>query len=264
VGPDDPELLAAGAGFARTAIFAGCVNYRLDFDLLERAARANQGTLTAVFGPVLGLDGRDAATWSSLQRLENVRYFGPVDPDRLAALYRSADLGIIPYKHERSLVKNGFPLKALEMCATGLPVVSSLMEPIAGLARALVVARDDREFLEAFATTQRNAMTDSQRDELKALCDRNDYDLKFAEILRTLDSLGGEQQISTRLDHLIERLGRDSWAAACRATLFGVATDVAAALAARGYSTLGETLPASVRYSIPASVRERVRRRIAH
>lgn len=263
LGPADPELVAAKTGFERTAIYAGNVNGRLDFELIERAAAGNPATLIAIFGPIAPLDATDAATWKRLLQRVNVRYLGPVDPDRLSALYRSAELGIIPYKHTRSLVRNGFPLKALEMCATGLPVVSTLMEPLVGLAEALVVAENGGAFLDAFATLGRNAVTHAQRDELAALCARNDYDVKFAEILQKLASLGDEGEASTRLEPLVHRLGRDAWEAACKTSVFGAAIDVGAAVAASVYGKLGETLPTSVRHAIPPSIRDRIRQRVA-
>jgi hypothetical protein len=260
-GPADEELLAAGSSFDRTAVYAGNINGRLDFRLLAQAAAAHPTTLLATFGPVSSLDDEDRGTWDGLLRLPNVRHFGPVDPDRLPDLYRASDLGLISYKRTPALVHNGFPLKALEMCATGLPVVSSLMQPLAGLATALVVADDDATFLATFAKLRRSSVTPRERDELAALTARNDYDVKFAEIVGAITALPvGEPQ--TQLDPLISRMGRESWKMALAPRGISLAARWFAAVAGPLYSAVGNLLPARVRHAIPESLRDKVRRRV--
>ena len=67
----------------------------------------------------------------ALLRRSNVRILGRLPPEDLPALYWGCDVGILPYRTDMPmLVENGFPLKALEMAAAGLPVVSSLMKPL--------------------------------------------------------------------------------------------------------------------------------------
>lgn len=262
-GPTDDELTAARAGFERTAIYAGSVNSRLDFDLIDRAAARSPDTLIAIFGPVSDLGVGDAGAWKRLLQHDNVRYLGPADPDRLPSLYRTSDLGMIPYKRVPWLVRNGFPLKALEMCATGLPTVSSFMEPLVGLAGALVVADDDESFLNAFDTVRRASMTEPQRDELAAVCARNDYDVKFDEILRKIASVGIQSEPTTRMEVLLEHVGRDGWVDACTISARRELADSLRARASHAYGALGARLPARVRQAIPESVRDRVREWLA-
>jgi glycosyltransferase involved in cell wall biosynthesis len=211
-GPSDSALAAAGSGFDRIAVFAGNINSRLDFELLSRVADANPRTLTATFGPVASLSRQDSETWRGLLHRENVRHFGAVEPERLPALYRSADLGVIPYRRTPWLVRNGFPLKALEMCATGLPTVSTFMEPIAELASALIVAPDDASFLAAFAETSRDRLTPAQQSELAAVCAANDYDHKFDLVVAELESVCPDGS-SSRVDRFIAALGKEAWRA---------------------------------------------------
>ncbi len=85
----------------------------------------------------------------------NVRYLGLAEPERLPDIYAAASLGFIPYQTNPMLVESGFSLKALEMAASGLPVVSSLMRPLAGLARTLHVAADDEDFVAAVGRLDR-------------------------------------------------------------------------------------------------------------
>ena len=83
--------------------------------------------------------GRTSRAWKLLRAQPNVRYLGAVEPERLPGLYAASDLGLLPYKRTPLLVQSGFPLKALEMAATGVPMASTLLEPLAGLARAIRV-----------------------------------------------------------------------------------------------------------------------------
>jgi glycosyltransferase involved in cell wall biosynthesis len=193
------DLRTAGAAFSRIGIYAGNVNSRLDFGLLVEAARHHRDVLFALYGPVkLGRDHR--AEWNRLLAEPNVRHFGPVDPDELPSLYHAADVGLIPYKQDPLIVNNGFPLKTMEMGATGLPVVSTLMKPIVGLADAILVARSNAEFVEGIGRKDRSKMTPAEREELRRLSLASDYDTRFREVLGALGQLPLVPTATTRLD----------------------------------------------------------------
>jgi glycosyltransferase involved in cell wall biosynthesis len=259
-GERDSELVAAGSGYKRVAIYAGNVNDRLDFALLNRVAGAHGDTLFAVYGPVADLPPVDRDAWESFRRRQNAHTSGPVAPDRLPALYRAANVGIIPYKQTPWLVRNGFPLKALEMGATGLPMVTSRMESLRGLASALVVADDDDAFVEALGFIGRSALRENDELELAAVCAANDYDLKFAEVVAQSSDLLSREAVSTRVDALIEHCGSAAWREACAARRC-TAAYVLRVLAAQLYSGVGQALPARLRRAIPESVRTKVRAR---
>src|SRR5205085_8593386 len=129
----DQRLGIVRREWERVAIYAGNINARLDFVLLERCVVAHPRMLHVLVGPVSGLEASDAAKWEALLVKPNVRHLEEQDPKDLPGLYGAADVGVVPYKQTRLLVENGFPLKVLEMCATGLPVVSTFMKPIVGL-----------------------------------------------------------------------------------------------------------------------------------
>lgn len=177
----DPGLVAT-AGGRRTVVYAGNVNSRLDFRLLATAAGAYPADLFAFFGPVRGLGREDSRIWKELLRMSNVRHFGAVEPGRLPGIYAAADVGLLPYKATPSLVENGFPLKALEMAATGLPVVSTLLKPLRGLAGGIAVTSGDAEFVARIAMS-RAALLAKDWTELVELARRNDYDVKFEAVV---------------------------------------------------------------------------------
>jgi glycosyltransferase involved in cell wall biosynthesis len=205
----DISLTDAARAFERVAVYAGNINGRLDFGLLHRLASTFPRVLFAFYGPRIELSAADANAWQKLTVLPNVIAPGPVDPDRIRDLYAAADVGIIPYRQDPWLVENGLPLKALEMGATGLPVVSSLMKPLLGMAAALVVTSTADQFIEAFARTSRARLSESQARELSAVSSANDYDNKFEQILTELDRRIADPTPSTRVDVLSAALGAE-------------------------------------------------------
>lgn len=196
----DPQLRAMADG-RRVAIYAGNVNRRIDFELVHKALHHLPETLFVFYGRTWFPPGESDRAWKNIVEHDNVLLGGEVAPERLPALYSAADVGFIPYTDDPLLVENGFPLKVLEMAATGLPVVSSNMKPIAGLASAIEVVRTHEDFLDALTERSRASLSDAERAELAAACERNDYDVKFEEALAALDAaVAVDAQPSTRLD----------------------------------------------------------------
>lgn len=260
-GPSDPEVAELRHHFARIAVFAGNINARLDLELTQRVASSNPSTVLVFAGPVSGLSGKQRREWAALRDRANVRYLGEVPVGRLPRIYRTADLGFIPYLGERYIVRNGFPLKALEMCATEMPVVSTLMEPLVDVAEALVVNRDADSFSEAFASVSREYLTPAARNELATVCSQNAYDKKFAlayDLVRT--STSPNLPPTTRVDDLLSALGREAWWLACVSFMESWPHTRTSRVKRASYSALGNVLPQSFRRRIPESVRARVRR----
>ena len=257
-GPTNAAITSAGERFERIAVFAGNVNSRIDFALVERAAAPNDTTLVVFVGPVASLDTHDAAAWRRLLELPNVRHLDPLTAAELAAVYRSADLGLIPYRREPWIVRNGFPLKTLEMAATGLPVVASHMQPIIGLASAIAVAEDDERFLNAFASISRSSLTEEERLELEEVAAANDYDRKFTQVVGCIvDSVPAGQGVHTRLDELMRSLGHQPWAASCTRIFnrFRISPVLAFAFV---YSVLAANLPEWFHRLVPSWVKEQI------
>ncbi len=264
MGAPDSRIVAARDGFDRVAVFAGNVNSRIDFGLVERAAE-DERTLLVFVGPASSLSGKDLAMWRRILGRKNVRHLGRMSSDELAAVYRSADFGFIPYRNQTFLVRNGFPLKTLEMAATGLPVIASRMDPIADLASAIVVADDDAEFLDSFSSLSRSALTEQARLELLEVAAANDYDRKFEQVAGYLFAAIPEGRlVHTRLDDLLSNLEYESWRASCKRMVSLTRPSLlwrAALLVYEGFAKL--VPPDTRRRLVPASLREWARNRTA-
>lgn len=178
----DGELAALGRGYRRTAVFAGNIDRRVDYELSQQLAIEQPSTLFAFYGRLGELTPDAEPARSELFALPNVRYLGPRPPEQLPAIYAAASLGIVPYHHDRQLVESGFALKVLEMAATGLPVVTSEMRPLRGLAAAICVAANADQFLEQARRLDRVQLTAVEREELVNVARKNDYDVKFASV----------------------------------------------------------------------------------
>jgi glycosyltransferase involved in cell wall biosynthesis len=190
----DPQIAALATGWRRVIAYAGNLNGRLDVGLVERVARAERDALVLLVGPFGGLNATERAHWQRVLAEPNVHHAESMSPDRLPAVYRAADVGIVPYLPLPYIVEDGFPLKVLEMAATGLPVVSTLMRPIVGLHPAIRVVADGNEFMAALEETGRSALGAEAGRSLVDLAREHDYDAKFAAVLGHLHerSLPGE------------------------------------------------------------------------
>lgn len=108
-------------------VYAGTLDARLDVDWLMQTARALPEATIALVGPVV-----DASHLEPLRAVSNIEFRDPLPRAELAALLRSADLGVIP--HRRSpLTEAMSPLKLYEYLAGGLPVVATDLEPMRGI-----------------------------------------------------------------------------------------------------------------------------------
>jgi len=186
------EVSALHAQFERIAVFAGNINNRLDFALLNQVAQTYPTTLVLLIGPVDLNASAVLQLQSSMRRFQNLRLKHEVPAERLPAIYRAADMGLIPYVGDRLIAENGFPLKALEMAATGLPVVTSFMRPLLPLSPPLQVASSSGEFIAAMAGLRRS---DGLSLQLRTVASANDYDRKFSEILSALCALPRKNQM---------------------------------------------------------------------
>jgi hypothetical protein len=258
-GKSDAALAASGRAYRRIAIYAGNVNDRLDLALMHRLATAHPDVLFAIYGPVASMTERDASAWHELMKVSNVLAPGPVDPDRIPDLYAAADVGIIPYRQDTLIVENGLPLKALEMCASGLPVVSSLMKPLVGIASGLVVTSSAEEFIAAFAGTSRATLSPTQIAELSAVSSANDYDEKFQQVVAALDRSVREYSPATRVDRWIDCVASEWFAAEVRFSRW-TNKSIPARIAGWLIIALATLVPAGLKRKFSSNqVRERLR-----
>lgn len=70
----------------------------------------------------------------------------------------------------------------------------------------LVVARDHDGFVASLSRTSRSSLTGPQRDEMRTVCQQQDYDVKFLTVLDLMETrLGRQREPDTRWDAVVSR-----------------------------------------------------------
>ncbi len=139
----DPSL----ASLASPVIgFAGNMHgQKVDFDLLEQIAIRRPEWGLALIGPAHE-DTIDAV--QRVDRLDNVRWVGPVSYADLPRYIAAMDVALIPYL-SNAYTRSCFPLKTFEYLAAGKPVVASGVPELRGMGPHVVVADDPDAFIAA-------------------------------------------------------------------------------------------------------------------
>ncbi|MBA2565601.1 MAG: glycosyltransferase [Gemmatimonadetes bacterium] len=98
--------------------YVGVIDERLDYDLLERVARANPDGSLVMVGPVIKVNPGE------LPRPSNVHYLGARPYDALPACLAGFDVCLMPFALNAATEFIN-PTKTLEYLATGKPVLST-------------------------------------------------------------------------------------------------------------------------------------------
>jgi glycosyltransferase involved in cell wall biosynthesis len=137
-GPEDPAVAALPR--PRIVFTGAVVATKLDLPLIVALARARPQWSFVLVGPVGVGDPRTDA--SPLAAEPNVHLLGARAYEQLPAVLRGADAGLIPYARNR-LTDSIFPMKVYEYLAAGLPVVSTPLPALEGVADVRTAADAD-------------------------------------------------------------------------------------------------------------------------
>jgi glycosyltransferase involved in cell wall biosynthesis len=243
----------------RLAVFAGNINYRLDFELIETLA-IRYPEIGFIFVGPLNLSKFSSSqrnAWRRLNNKSNYRALGRVPAEDLPALYWRCDLGIIPYRTDLALlVENGFPLKALEMAAAGLPVVASLMKPLREVAAAVTVTADAEAFCHAVGAQSRLHRSEAESKAAEQICRAYDYDVLFGQMEQALGCIDSGSCRLADLGDFIERIGLDHY----RDAVIRVGKSIRAPL----WKFLLDRISPVVRQRVPEPIRHIVKRWLLH
>ncbi len=100
-------------------IFTGSIDYRMDFELVQRTARAHANKTFLFVGPVNTTEHEQF-----FKQDANIVFVGAKNIDQLPAYLQHCDCAIIPYKKNK-LTAAIYPLKINEYLASGIPVVTT-------------------------------------------------------------------------------------------------------------------------------------------
>jgi glycosyltransferase involved in cell wall biosynthesis len=122
-------------------LLAAMSNQKIDWDVLLYAAIHRPDYKFILAGPVVG------KLPYALVNLKNVFYLGPQKDENLPILFRSFDVGLIPF-NRNTFGNHAFPTKMPEYLSVGIPVVSTDIPNLREYEGIIEIARDKKEFAE--------------------------------------------------------------------------------------------------------------------
>jgi glycosyltransferase involved in cell wall biosynthesis len=176
-----PHSVLQGLGPGPVLGFAGHLEERVDFALLEALAEAEPGWRFVLAGPVA--PSRRLAA-ERLARRPNVRLVGLLPRAQLPALLRGCDALLIPFVHSPQ-TRAIYPLKLNEYLATGKPVATTGFADL-GQAAAAVHVGDGPG---GFAVAIRAALQDQAPTRValrRAVAREGDWERRAVEMERAI------------------------------------------------------------------------------
>ena len=122
--------------------FYGNLAEWVDYPLIEALAGARPDWRFRIAGPA-------HVDVSVLERFENIELPGRIEYSELPAFCSGLDVAIIPYDMDNSRMVSVNPVKAFELLAAGVPVVSSDVPSVRGRSPYLRIASTTEEWLSA-------------------------------------------------------------------------------------------------------------------
>jgi len=169
---------------ANSIVYCGNINQRIDFLLLQKIATHFPERTLILVGPV-HLNAADECSWRSILGYLNVRHINRCTVPEMNWLYRNSETGIIPYLHDPVIVESGFPLKALEMVGTGLPIVTTRMKSLERISPFIRTSENHSDFIQILETHTR---INQQQDFAKSISDLSkfSYEIEIPRIWRVV------------------------------------------------------------------------------
>jgi polysaccharide pyruvyl transferase CsaB len=160
--------------------YVGSFSKWRDVSLFETVAREMSEWDFVLVG--VSLDGAFEA--SSLGKISNVHFLGPVPHDTVPACLTFFDVGLEPFT-DTAMMNASSPLKLYEYFAAGKPVVSTPL-PEAQAFSEVFVAGSLEEWRKALAAAYERRGDEVFRARLRDLSRRSDWSLRAQEILKHL------------------------------------------------------------------------------
>jgi glycosyltransferase involved in cell wall biosynthesis len=181
-GAVDPAIAALAS--PRIVFTGAIVSIKLDMPLIVELARLRPRWSFALVGPIG--PGDPSTDVSSLQAEPNIHLLGARSYGELPDVLRGADAGLIPYARNQ-LTQSIFPMKVYEYLAAGLPVVSTPLPALAGVAG--VASAPDAAGIAALLDTALAQGTPELRAERSMAAAANSWDERLAEIAAAIEAL---------------------------------------------------------------------------
>jgi len=162
--------------------YAGCIDWRFDFDLMEKLASSNKELAFVLIGPYRDYGFK---TLERLCRNENVFWLGEKPFGILPNYVAYFDVGILPYKVGPD-TNSMRVYKVFEYLACGKPVVSTNLYEVKQMGGVINIASDFAEFQKLiYASLEFTGDPDAIRERM-AFAQGLDWDNIYQQFARTI------------------------------------------------------------------------------
>ncbi len=156
-------------------VYVGSLDERIDVPALSSLARDMPEATLLLVGPLL-----DADHLEPLRGIENVEIRGSLGRGAVAALIRSADVGLVPHVSS-PLTRAMSPLKLYEYLAGGLPVVAADLPPMHGVAADVQLVHPGGDYAAAVRVALRSGRSSEQQRE--SFIELNSWSRRIEQLL---------------------------------------------------------------------------------
>jgi len=165
--------------------FAGAVNNRLDYNLLNTLAKRNPSWSFVIWGPVLEeeiMPENIKVNKRKLLLLPNVTTGFIKDRAKLPGVFKQFDIAMIPYDISQDFNKYCYPMKLFEFFYLGKPIVSTKIEELKRFPKFVKIGNNVKEWEKIIKELLTVSWSNSYIKEQKTLAINNSWGNKINAI----------------------------------------------------------------------------------
>lgn len=161
--------------------YAGKIQSRLDFKLIEKVLMSFPDVVCHFFGPVFECQNEVAKLKKTYK---NAFFYGDIHYDELPMYFDKFDIGIIPHK-VNEFTESMNPLKLYEFIRAGKPVVTTKVAGVDKVSDYVYISEDEEQFIANLniVISEIKLKNISTREISESLSDTYSWDEKADEIL---------------------------------------------------------------------------------
>ncbi len=166
----------------KTIGYVGSVDFRLDYDLLEKIITQHHTYQFSFVGRIT-----DQVGYQRLIKYKNVSFSGALQPADIPQAMAKFDLGLIPFS-KNEFTKNVYPLKINEYLGAGIPVVTTDFADLSDFENHVSIAPSDQAFTDAIVDEILNDDWEKSLERMD-IARNNDWSSRAAEVEKIIDQL---------------------------------------------------------------------------
>jgi hypothetical protein len=170
------ELLSRRSDYKKVVFYQGNINYRLDFDLIDKVII---GMADREFWFCGDVDPRCDEWKPLLRKHKNLKYLGKLAPEEVRGLACESSVGIMPFVQNDLIVERSLPLKAFEYVACGLPVVTVPIRSLKPFCEVFRFAETSDEFIDGIRSVEPSRFDAAALEKRLEVAREQDYDNRF-------------------------------------------------------------------------------------